>query len=391
MPVSHENRIKQLSEKLCAMGLDIAIVIQNADMYYFTGTISQGFLVVSSNGEYELFVSKPFERVKEESDLFVITKIRSIKDLFAKLKDRFNGSQLKIGLELDTVPYSLAVFINRSIENSVISDISPAIRDLRTIKDEFEIEMISSAGKILAKTFQEIADFNFFGKTELELSAFIESHMRLSGHQGYLRVRKFNMELYYGALGVGKSVCHPTLFDGPVGNKGLYPAVPYFAGKLGFSSGDSVLVDLMAGYEGYIADGTRTYFLGSPSESLLENYFFCTEISDFVASELKPGVIPSSIYNRCIEIAETRNMSEGFMGFGENRVKFIGHGLGLEIDEFPVIAKGFDAPLVSGNVIAVEPKFFTGEHGVGIENTYLVTASGGKNLIPLDNSPFIIK
>jgi Xaa-Pro aminopeptidase len=69
------------------------------------------------------------------------------------------------------------------------------------------------------------------------------------------------------------------------------------------------------------------------------------------------------------------------MGIGDSQVRFVGHGVGLELDELPVLATGFDIPLEPGMTIAIEPKFFFPERGgVGIENTYLVTETGFENL-----------
>jgi Xaa-Pro aminopeptidase len=79
-----------------------------------------------------------------------------------------------------------------------------------------------------------------------------------------------------------------------------------------------------------------------------------------------------------------------FMGAGENQVRFVAHGLGLEIDELPVIAPKFDTPLESGVVLAVEPKIFYPElGGVGVENTYVITERGCERLTPSPQEIFI--
>ena len=79
------------------------------------------------------------------------------------------------------------------------------------------------------------------------------------------------------------------------------------------------------------------------------------------------------------------------MGYGENRVKFFGHGVGLELDEFPIIAAKIDLDLKPGMVIALEPKAYLPKIGpVGIENTYLITENKCKNLCPLEEEIFKI-
>ena len=78
---------------------------------------------------------------------------------------------------------------------------------------------------------------------------------------------------------------------------------------------------------------------------------------------------------------------EGFMGYAENRVRFFGHGVGLELDELPVLADRIEIDLVPGMVIAVEPKAFLEDVGpVGVENTYIVTENGYENLCPIDDA-----
>ena len=93
---------------------------------------------------------------------------------------------------------------------------------------------------------------------------------------------------------------------------------------------------------------------------------------------LKPGAVPSEIYN-CVMNDLSVDFLENFMGFGNRTVKFLGHGIGLTIDELPVIAQGFDEPIQEGMVFALEPKKGIKDIGmVGIENTFIVTTEGGK-------------
>jgi Xaa-Pro aminopeptidase len=96
---------------------------------------------------------------------------------------------------------------------------------------------------------------------------------------------------------------------------------------------------------------------------------------------LRPGAVPSALYAAAEEMATAAGLAEHFMGAGGERVRFLGHGVGMEIDELPILAPGFDQPLEEGNVVAIEPKFvFPGRGAVGIENMYAVTASGFETL-----------
>jgi Xaa-Pro aminopeptidase len=117
------------------------------------------------------------------------------------------------------------------------------------------------------------------------------------------------------------------------------------------------------------------------SEELKETYTFSEEILRSTEAMLKPGTIAESLYFNALEQAEAAGLSRHFMGYGQDQVKFLGHGIGLEIDEWPVLARGFRMELMPGMVLAIEPKFtFPGRGVVGIENSYLITEQGFEKL-----------
>ena len=143
--------------------------------------------------------------------------------------------------------------------------------------------------------------------------------------------------------------------------------------------GDLVFVDIGCGVEGYHTDKTMTYMFGRPiPNEAIEIHHKCVEIQNKIAEMLKPGATPSEIYYSITE-SLSPGFLKNFMGYGNRRVKFLGHGIGLTIDEFPVIAHGFDEPLQEGMVLALEPKKGIDKVGmVGIENTFIVTTEGGR-------------
>jgi Xaa-Pro aminopeptidase len=112
------------------------------------------------------------------------------------------------------------------------------------------------------------------------------------------------------------------------------------------------------------------------------------DIQNEIAAMLKPGAIPSQIYSQIIDSLDN-DFLQNFMGFGDRKVKFLGHGIGLVIDELPVIAERFDMPLQEGMTFALEPKNGIKNIGmVGIENTFIVTAGGGESIT--GNNPGLI-
>jgi Xaa-Pro aminopeptidase len=215
------------------------------------------------------------------------------------------------------------------------------------------------------------------GLPEFELAARIEYVLRMTGHQGLTRVRRFNMEMHYGAVSFGDTSAYPHAFDGPVGVRGLYSAVPAMGSRKTLRRGEPVMIDICGGYAGYIADGSRTYSIGGVSQQMKDTHQFILELNGWIEDQLRPGNIPSQIYSAVMDRVAKTSFGQHFMGAGENQVRFVAHSVGLELDEIPVIAPKFDAPLEAGVVLAVEPKvFYPGLGGVGTENTYVITDSG---------------
>jgi len=378
-----EERIQQFSAALSREKIELCVVMQNVDLYYFTGTLTQGLLMVDDGGRYRFCVQKPLSRARQESRITPVVPVKGPRDWGPQLADFLEGRQVAtLGLETDVLPWDLAQRLLGFVPGARIANVSTIIRRQRSVKDATELENIRSAGAILGDTFAALTQFLKPGLRELEIAAFVERHMRLAGHQGITRVRKFNMELYYGALGISASVRRPTLFDGPVGGTGLYAAAPFFAGNAEFKQGDTLLVDLMAGVEGYLADATRTYALDPVPEAVDRSHAVLLSIEEEVRQRLVPGTVPETLYQLALQRAADAGMAEGFMGYGENQVKFLGHGLGLEIDELPVLAPRFSEPLLENMVVAVEPKYFDDTLATGLEDTFIVTPAGGLNVIP---------
>jgi Xaa-Pro aminopeptidase len=200
-----------------------------------------------------------------------------------------------------------------------------------------------------------------------------------------MRMGSFGEEIFLGHVSAGDSGNYPSVFNGPLGLRGEHPAVPAmgYAGKV-WRLGEPLAVDVGFFMEGYHTDKTQLFWAG-PEASLPDpvkaGHDFCIRVQAYVAERLRPGEIPSAIYAHCAAWAEREGFGEGFMALGANKVKFIGHGIGLTIDAWPVLAAGFDEPFEAGQVMAVEPKLgIPGLGMVGVENTFEVTESGGRCL-----------
>jgi Xaa-Pro aminopeptidase len=218
------------------------------------------------------------------------------------------------------------------------------------------------------------------GISEAELTGEIYHEMIKLGYHGVTRFGKFQTEAVIGQLGFGENSMYPTNFDGPGGMAGLCPAVPIIGDRARtLKKGDLVFIDVGYGVNGYHTDRTQVYTFGqNPPDYAVKTHRKCMEIQKEAAAMLKPGNIPGEIYNFLISKQDPEFLS-GFMGTGSGRVKFLGHGVGLQVDEYPVIANKFDEPLTENMTIALEPKRGVENFGmVGVEDTYIVTKNGGR-------------
>ena len=369
------------------MNCDALIVVQNVDLYYLAGTTQNGVLWFPREGEPLLAVRKSYERARTDSALQNIVPLKS----YSELPELIPNPGATIGLELDVLPVSTYQQIARQFPNSKLVDGSMAIRLARAVKTQYEIECIHHAARQLDLMFADVATQLREGMAEYELCARIEYVMRMAGHQGLTRVRRFNMEMFYGAVSFGDTAAYPHGFDGPVGVRGRYTAVPAMGGLNQLRRGDPVVIDVVGGYAGYIADGTRIYSLGPVSSELRDAHQFVLELNEWIEGQLMPGKLPGEIYDEILRRVSHSPYASRFMGIGDNQVRFVAHSVGLELDEVPVIAPKYSVPFESGNVMAVEPKiFFEGIGGIGTENTYLITNHGPERLTRAPQEIYIV-
>ena len=195
----------------------------------------------------------------------------------------------------------------------------------------------------------------------------------------------YGEEVFLGHISVGDSAKYPSVFNGPFGIRGVHPATPHMgSAEVKWTTGQPLTIDNGFTLAGYITDRTQVYWLGEKATmpvNTIAAHDFCIDLQNQIAEQLKPGTLPSEIWNQCLAKVARSGWSDGFMGWGKNKVSFVGHGIGLAIDEYPVLANGFDLPLEEGMTLAIEPKIGISGFGmVGVENTFEVTTEGGKCL-----------
>lgn len=377
-------RISSVQSLMEPSGLDGLLVIHHINMFYFSGTSQSGHLFIPVKGAPLLMVRKSYDRACLESPLENIVELNSLKTILPAIKEHTGTSLNSLGLELDIIPYNtMLMYQKKALQSVKIEDGSPLMKQTRLTKSEWEINLLRNSCRVLDSAFSYVPEMIKEGMTEVELASLFEGYMRRNGYGGGSKMRAFNQDFLFGNLVSGSSGKVPSYFDGPVGGSGLSPANnPHGAGWKKISANEPVYIDYTCVVNGYTADAERIFVLGEKAldDTLLHAHKIALLIQGEVMKQLKSGVKCSEIWSIAEQIAEQEGLMKNFMGFGKERVKFLGHGVGLEMDEMPVFAKGFELQLQTGMTFALEPKFVFEQGVVGIENTFVLTESGVEKL-----------
>jgi len=370
---------------------ELAAFLGKVNQYYFTGTMQDGVLLVPRDRDAVFWVRRSFERARDESMFPDIRPMKSFRD--AALAMAAPAAWPAIHLETELVPLALVQRFRNHFPCSEVASLDPQIAWARAVKSPYELAILERAGAIHRRILEDAGPALLReGMTEAEFGCDLYSLMVREGHEGTVRFSRFNVDIAVGQLGFGENSLYPTSFDGPGGCRGLGAATPVLGSRdRTLKQGDLVFADIGCSVEGYSTDKMMIYMFGRPlPDEAIAVHRRCVEIQHRLASLLKPGAIPSEIYASTIESLDPA-FRTNFMGFGNRRASFLGHGVGLQIDEPPVIAEGFDEPLVEGMVLALEPK--KGVPGVGMvgtENTYLVTPGGGRSITGSHPGPILV-
>ncbi|HSO25376.1 MAG TPA: Xaa-Pro peptidase family protein [Methanobacteriaceae archaeon] len=366
-----KNRLKGFRNQMNQSHPDweIAVVFSKINQYYFTGTMQDGMLIIPRDEEATYWVRRSHERALDESNFTNIKPMRSYRDA---APEKIPETAY---LETEVVPLALYQRFEKHFPFKNIKSMDRDLLGVRSIKSEYELSLMRKSGKIHENVLENIVPHILQeGMSEADLATELYSIMIKEGHHGVARFGMFETEMVLGHVCFGESSIYPTYFDGASGNYGLGPAVPLIGSRQRkLKKGDLVYIDIGSGVDGYHTDKTTTYMFGQkPEEHVQEAQKKCVEVQNDISRMLIPGAIPSEIYQTIMDDLD-KDFLENFMGFGNRKVRFLGHGIGLQVDELPVIAEGFNEPIQEGMVFAIEPKKGIKDVGmVGIENTFIV-------------------
>lgn len=357
-------------------GMDALLIGDNANIYYATLRFFRGYVYVPAKGEPVYFIIRPlgFEAAPD------LEYIRKPEEIPSRLAARGLPLPAHAGLELDTMTYSDIARLTKALENPEVSNASPVLRTARMTKTEWELGQMREDGVKQAEAYRRFTKAYREDMTDVEWQIEMERILRLEGCLGYSRVSGNLMEINLGSVINGDNADAPTPYEFAMGGAGTDPALPGGADGTTMRRGTTVMVDMNGAFNGYQTDMTRVWRIGEIPEIAEKAHACSLRILRECERLGVPGTPCAELYNRAAAIVEEEGLAPYFMGHRQ-QAAFIGHGVGIELNEMPVLTPRSRDLLAAGMTIAIEPKIVIPHVGaVGAENTYEVTETGLKTL-----------
>ncbi len=370
--LSHDEqqlRLGRVRELMRQAGLDAMLIADFANLYYLTGRVYSGYAYIGNRDGDQMYFVKRMENLRGDG----VVNIRKPEQMAESI---LLDTPAVLGLELDLMSYNMAGRLGKIFPGAQIADCTGVMRTARAVKTEAELHLLRRSGILHEGVYRRIPRLYREGMTDIEFEIEIEKALRLDGNLGQFRISGDTMETHMGSLITGDNADEPSPYDFAMGGAGLDPSIPTGAcGEL-IKPHCSVMVDLCGNFTGYMTDMSRTFALESLEKLAMDAHQCSIDIIDRLVTLGKPGVAAAELYNVAMEMATERQLHTYFMGHRQH-AGFIGHGVGIEVNELPVIAPRSRDILQRHNVIALEPKFVIPHVGaVGIESTFIVQDDG---------------
>ncbi len=371
---------------MAAAGLDAILACDFATVYYLSGRVFDGYVLVPADADPVWFVKRPVHLAGDR-----VCHIRKPEEI-PGFMERFGlAGPARLGLEMDLCPYTSIERLRAVFPSAVVGNASPVLRAVRAVKTDEELAKVRLSGAKHVGVYARIPSLYTAGMTDYELQVAIEYLSRKEGCLGQFRISGSSMELFMGNVISGESADAPSPYDFAMGGKGMDPSLPVGASGEAIRQGCTVMVDVNGNFTGYMTDLTRVYSLGDLPKIAIDAHQCSIDIHAEFRRRAVAGASAQALYEMARRMAAERGFEKYFMGHRQ-QAGFVGHGIGIEINETPVIAPRSRDILEAGNVVALEPKFvIPGVGAVGIENTYIIHADRAEcvteapeSIIPLD-------
>lgn len=387
----HASRLARFADALEEAGLAAAVVSYHRDVVYLAGTAQPSNLLVVPGKPPVLFARRYVELARAESAVEDVVEAPG----FGPVRERLHAYGVRhgrIGMTLDVMPAALYLKIQGGLPDHTVEDVSDLLGAQRAVKDEGEIEALRRAAGIFEAAHGAIVEHARPGTSELELSAEVTRALRAAGHDGFVFQRRWDAVLQpEGSVVSGENLWVISALAIAVNGVGLGRAVPFGASRRVLRPGDLVNIDVGLCVGGYHGDMARTYALGEPGEEVRRLAAIVRACEDAAFDAIVPGVPARAPYEAALDVARSSGVEEWFQGHGRYHGPYIGHGVGLELDEPPVLGPGVEMPIEAGMVVTIEPKLIVpGVGAVNFEDDVVVRDDGAEYLSDLPRELFVL-
>ncbi|THB80740.1 MAG: aminopeptidase P family protein [Desulfobacteraceae bacterium] len=385
-----DHRILTARQMMEKQGLDAMFITHKPDLFYFSGTAQDAYLMMFLDQDPILFVKQYLPRALEESSLKQVEPITSIKEIPQRILEMNGRLPSRCGLAFDVVPHKDVLFYQELFNTVDFADASSVITQCRQIKSSWEIDRLEASARLSKRTFDYMAQTLRPGISEMEFCGMFETFARRHGHSGILLMRHYRAAGYPFHLLSGESGGLAGALDSPVTGTGASIAYPYGAGPRLLRENEPILIDFGTVLDGYHIDETRMFCMGTMPQKAMDACQAAMDILTALVEMMKPGVAMADVYDSCIRHAGQLGYDTEFLGLPELKAKFIGHGTGVELVEAPIVAKGRSDILMPGMVLAMEPKFnFKDQFAAGIESVIHIGHDKARVLSQTDHKVFM--
>jgi len=378
-----EKRIQVFQRRLAEQGLDAALLVYSRDILYYTGTAQPSCLVVTPE-DYTLYVRSGFEFAVE--DIFIgrqkLVEERRMDKILSGALAQMAEKPGKIGTELDILTAEQFEGLRKLCPGMDFVNISAITLAQRGVKEPEEIVRLRRACDAIHAGHEAVLATLREGVTELELAAAVENAHRLAGHEGIFFIRLPDFFMSRGPIGAGPNLLKNSGVVYTITGVGLSPAVPAGPSRRAIGRGETVVVDIPTLVEGYHADQTRTYCIGAAGKAIHALYDDLRAVADYLIGELRPGMTGRDVFRMAQQKADGLGRSEEFMSFGKGKAsRMIGHGIGLELNEPPILSEYDTSPIPEGCVVALDMHMMSDGGGVVKLEDMILVGGGGNEIL----------
>ena len=373
-------RLERIQRVMQAMNLDACILSTEVNIFYCTGVVYNGYFYLPAEGQAINFVRRP------KIDLENTICIHKPELILEELEKAGLKAPKTVLVEKDVLSFNSISRLQSALKVTESEDASYLLRRLRAEKTDYEVEQVKACARKHEAVYKLIPSLYKRGMTDIELQIEIEKQMRLHGSMGIFRSYGESMDIHMGSLLVGQNAEAPSPFDFALGGAGTSPTLPLGACGQPIKEGQTIMVDMAGNYSPWMTDMTRVFSVGKTSDLAYKAHQVSIDIQNKLMEISKIGTSCAEMYNIALEMVKENRLEPYFMGT-DLQAKFIGHGVGLEINEPPVLTPRSKEILTQNTIFALEPKFVIPDVGaVGVENTFVVTENGLEKITNFEES-----